>query len=402
MKLTDARCRAEKPGTRHRDLSDDGTPLTLRVKANGEKIWLWRGRIARKQTKRIIGVFPEMSLGDARLEAMRLKQLAKRDPTTVTPVVHPHHRVREPTVSEALDRYEKERLADLKTGIEIRSMLDRKVMHRFGRANLRSLTRIEINQHFNKLRDDGYNGPALNRVLAAFKAFLTWCVKEDLLDFNPAQTIEKKIKEKPRNRVLADWELAAILKTRTGRLANCADPIQLLLRTACRKSDIWGLTWGEVIERDNGDIELHIEETKAEVGHIAWLAPQARKLLPERPKGAHDRDRVFKDAPLTGGKFYHKVREAIANTADREMENWTFHDFRTACTTYASDQKGRGNHYFSDRALEYLLAHIPTGVTRRHYNMSASLDERQEILTLWNHYLDECVEKSKKNNADSH
>lgn len=75
--LTDALIRSAKPRDRYYDLNDRGTPLMLRVKQNGEKVWLWRGRVGGKQTTRIIGSYPEMKLSEAKLEALRLKSAAK-------------------------------------------------------------------------------------------------------------------------------------------------------------------------------------------------------------------------------------------------------------------------------------------------------------------------------------
>jgi len=58
MKLTDNLCRTAKANGRYQDFSDPGTPLTFRVKVNGEKLFLWRGRIGGKQTQRVIGSYP--------------------------------------------------------------------------------------------------------------------------------------------------------------------------------------------------------------------------------------------------------------------------------------------------------------------------------------------------------
>jgi len=391
MKLTDAICRKATPKDRYLDISDEGTPLTLRIKTDGERLFIWRGRVGGRQTKRIIGVYPAMSLADARLEAMRLKAEARSPTTTIGPIVHAHHRPAVVTVSDGVDRYEREHLVNLATGAEIVAKLKRRVLGAFGDRDIKSLTKQEINQHFNGLRDEGFNGPALNRTVSAFKAYLNWAVREDLIDFNPAASIGRKVVEKPRDRVLVDWELGAILSALSD-LEEYAAPVGLLLHTCCRRRDIFDLRWQEVRNRSNGEVELHIQKTKSGVGHIAWLSPQARTYLPARPKDVAEDARVFPNIRLNLGVYhYNALNDAAGRAAKgRAMNRFGLHDFRTACATYLSDKMGRGKHYFTDRALDMMLAHVPFGVTRKHYNLSLALAERQEMLTVWSDYLAEC------------
>lgn len=396
--LTDAMIRSAKPRNRYYDLNDKGTPLMLRVKQNGEKVWLWRGRVEGKQTTRIIGSYPEMKLSEAKLEALRLKSAAKGGAIKVRGDVHPHHRQKAPSVREALSRYYADKLTSRVTGDEIKSMLDRKVVPKFGDHEVGELTYSDLNQHFEDLKFEGYNGPALNRVLAATKAFLKWCVRSNFIDANPSANIEKKVEETPRNRVLIDHELAAILHCLPD-LGKYGAPIGLLLHTGTRKRDIFGLCWDEVVTRANGEVELHIKKTKSGVGHIVWLSPQARKLLPVKSKASRRHDLVFPDLCQQGGKLYPKMRALAAKAAGEALEHWTLHDFRTAITTCLADRQGRGSAFFSDRALDTLLAHVPTGVTRKHYNMSMALAERMEMLTIWSDHLDDCEKRFPKDNA---
>lgn len=383
MKLTDAICRNTKPSDRYQDISDAGTPLTLRVKANGERLFIWRGRVGGKQTMRTIGAYPDMTLADARLKAMEMKRDAKASVATIAPVVHPHHRPKCVTVSVAIGQYEKGHLDDLATGSEVRSQFDRRLVPAFGDRDIKSLTRIELNQHFNELRDEGFNGAGLNRYLANVKAFLNWSVREDLIEFNPAQTIQKKVKEKPRDRLLRDWELAAAQHALT-ECGPYATPLALLLMTCTRRSDIIALTWGEVVTLDDGSTEFNIEKTKSGVRHLVPLPPKAAALLPKRPDDASDKDRVFPDACLAAGRpLLEKVRRLTTERAGKDVDHFTFHDFRTACTTWLSDQRARKKIMFSDQAKDILLAHVPTGVTRKHYDFSACLEERADMLNLW-------------------
>lgn len=394
MRITDSICRSTKPAPTLTDISDDGTPLTFRIKSDGTKLFIWRGRIAGKQTKRIIGTYPDMTLADARAEALRLRVEAKSPEPKLAPVVHPHHRPAKVTIASVLERYDREKLSELASGENVKRSFEKRIVPDLGDIALVDLKRKTINAHFNKLRDEGFDGVGLNRLLANFKAFLTWCVKEDLIEYNPATTIDKKVKEKLRDRMLKDWELAAIQHA----IPDCgqyADPLSLLLHSGVRRNNIFALTWGEVIERD-GEIELHIQHTKNGEGHIVWLSPQARNFLPDRPDDASEEDRVWPTVCLAPGKLYPKLYGLTDKAAGKPLADWRLHDFRETLTTWVADQVGRGNHYFSDRAIQALLTHKVGGVTRRHYNKSNALAERIEIMTIWSNYLDECAAKFPK------
>src|SRR4051812_36308782 len=131
-----------------------------------------------------------------------------------------------------------------------------------------------------------YKGCGINRGISRFKGFLTWCVQEDLIDFNPAATIEKKVKEQPRNRVLRDHELGYV-QLAIEQMGDRAAPFMMLLHTVTRLNDILALQWKEVVERNDG-LELHIASTKASVPHIVPLSEVARRLIPNRPEDAKD------------------------------------------------------------------------------------------------------------------
>ena len=105
-KLTDSEIRKAKPAQGgFYDLSDAGSPLFIRIKKNGEKLFYARLRVAGKQTKVLIGEYPSIRLDDARFEAQRLKREARTK--VEKPVrIHPHHQPEAVlTVSKALDRY---------------------------------------------------------------------------------------------------------------------------------------------------------------------------------------------------------------------------------------------------------------------------------------------------------
>lgn len=403
MKLTKNYCETTKPGdTGFADTKDDLAPMFFRVKKNGERLFFWRGRIDGKQTKRLIGHFGNdaaegvFTVADAREEARKMTRDAKAGSKNIPSIVTAADRkvakeLSETTVRGAFDRYHKLKLCDNKTGGEIKGLMTKHIFPDFGDRELRSLTRRELDDWFDARKLAGA-GPGLNRVLSALKTFLKWCVAKDLMEFNPAQPIEKKVKEKPRKRMLAGDELAAVQLA----IADCdhyATPLALLLHACCRRSDIFELTWRSFRMDEDGQPELFIQETKGVDGgvpHIVPLSPQALSLIPERPKDAKLDDRMFPTICLEpGSPLNDKANDrAKFHSDDEAFTRFRFHDFRSACSTYLADQRGRNKYHFTDRAMDILLTHVPVGVTRKHYNHSEALEERREMLALWSNHLD--------------
>jgi integrase len=89
------------------------------------------------------------------------------------------------------------------------------------------------------------SGPiAADRARAALSACFSWAIREGVVDVNPVIGTNKFAELKPRERVLADAELAAIWK------ALPADEygviVRLLVLTGQRREEIGGLRWSEV------------------------------------------------------------------------------------------------------------------------------------------------------------
>src|ERR1700761_8762585 len=81
MTLTDAKCRAEKPGASRRKLSD-GQGLQFWVQPNGSKLWQLIYYFTGKQRQLSLGPYPEVTLSEARSRRDLAKALLRdgKDP----------------------------------------------------------------------------------------------------------------------------------------------------------------------------------------------------------------------------------------------------------------------------------------------------------------------------------
>jgi hypothetical protein len=82
MKLTDLKCKNAKPTAKPWKLAD-GAGMYLEVMPNGSKYWRLKYRINGKEKRLALGVYPEVSLADARekREAARKLIQNRQDPS---------------------------------------------------------------------------------------------------------------------------------------------------------------------------------------------------------------------------------------------------------------------------------------------------------------------------------
>src|SRR3990167_4580272 len=74
MPLTDTTVRSTKPGTKPKRLFDSGG-LYLEVSPSGGKLWRFKYRIAKREKRLAFGIYPEVSLKDARAKRDEARKL---------------------------------------------------------------------------------------------------------------------------------------------------------------------------------------------------------------------------------------------------------------------------------------------------------------------------------------
>jgi integrase len=168
-----------------------------------------------------------------------------------------------------------------------------------------------------------------NRARAGLSAMFAWAMRRGLHDSNPVIGTEQR-RERSRNRVLSDTELAAIWSAAGN--SDFDNIVRLLILTGQRASEIAGLRWGE-ISFDEGLISLPAERTKNGHPHAIPLSPPARDILRARTP---TRELVF-GIGGTGFAGWHKAKirldERIAHKLGAPLPHWTIHDLRRTLAT---------------------------------------------------------------------
>jgi integrase len=192
------------------------------------------------------------------------------------------------------------------------------------------------------------SGPiAADRARAALSAYFSWAIREGVVDVNPVIGTNKFAELKPRERVLADAELAAIWKALPADQYGAI--VRLLVLTGQRREEIGGLRWSEV-DVDKGLITLSGERTKNGKPHELPLSDAGLAIVKEQPQGQErnergelgSRDLTFGEGngPFQGwGRAKAALDRRFGRLADQSgrVAPWRLHDVRRTVATRMAD-----------------------------------------------------------------
>ena len=386
MKLTDAKLRTlSEPGKHF-----DGGGLYLDLTAAGGRYWRLKYRIAGKEKLLALGVYPSVSLKEARDLAGQARQAiqAGDDPAEqrkAAKVKAAHEAVNTfRVVAHEWMEHQAARWEPI-TLERIRSSLDANVLSILGGRPLASITALEVMNAVKAVEARGA-GEQAGRVLQRVKAIFRWAVIHGRLESNPMLDLVPAEILKPRevkHRAALDAkDLPAFLAQVD---AYDGDPhtvhaLRLLMLTATRPGEVRGARWAEV----DVDAALWVipgERMKMRHEHRVPLSRQSLELLQSMQALSGGRELIFPSPyypskPLSENTF----NSAMARMGYKNMA--TAHGFRALFSTVANETGWRAD------VIERQLAHVERNQVRAAYHRSTYMDERTKLLQWWADYLD--------------
>lgn len=408
MSLTDIKAKNAKPLEKEYKLTD-GFGMFLRVTPKGSKYWQMAYRFEGKQKLFSIGVYPAVSLSDARQrrdEARRLlaqgidpnakkqaevKELkAKRDNTRSFRTVA---KAWFSTKTKWSDDY----------GDAVWKRLETYVFPVIGDKDVAELDTGDLLVPVKKVEALGYLEVAM-RIQQYITAILRHAVQQKLIRHNPAYDMEGAV-QKPRTEhrpALELEEIPQLLKKiseyKGRRLTILA--IQLNLMIFIRSSELRFARWSEidlksklwVIPEQREAIENVKHSTrgaKMKRKHFVPLCKQAMKILKEIRQLTYEEGQ---DDGLIFTGCYDSFKPMSENTINKALRNMGYntkqdicgHGFRTlACSALIE------SGLWSEDAVELQMSHKESNSVRAAYTHKAKhLDQRRLMLQWWADYLD--------------
>jgi integrase len=227
---------------------------------------------------------------------------------------------------------------------------------------------------------------AANRARAALSAFLSWAMREGLVDANSAIGTNRA-DERSRERVLRDDELAVIW--RACRDDGYGSIVRLLILLGQRREEVGAISDRELkLEHDRGHWSIPGERTKNGRPHEVPLPSPAAAILRGFPR-VNGRPFLFGDGagPFSGWSKARRALDARIACGQAELTPWRLHDLRRTVAT------GMANLGVQPHVIEAVLNHVSghkAGVAGV-YNRAAYAPEKRQALDLWAAHIERVV-----------
>jgi integrase len=375
----------------------DGGGLYLWVFPNGTKYWRLRYRQAGKEKLEALGVYPAVSLKDARDKRVTIdEQLeAGQDPAEVRKA---EKRAKQAAAANSFEFVATEWLGNqsnkwVATRLQdVTRRLKANIFNTIGTRPIDQIEAPELLAAIRKIEDRGaYN--LAHRVLQGcgqiFRyGIVTGRCKRDLsADLRGALVPHVgKNQNAVKREDLPKLLLAISDYEKTGdRLTRIA--LQLLAQTFVRTNELIGAEWAE-IDMDKAVWTIPAERMKMKIEHVVPLARQTVNLLEEL-------------RPLSGtSRFLFPGRNSATTMSNNTMlyalyrlgykGRMSGHGFRAVASTILN-----GSGKFSPDVIERQLAHGERDAVRAAYNRAEYLDDRKKMMQWWADHLDGLVNESK-------
>ncbi|HUW00236.1 MAG TPA: integrase arm-type DNA-binding domain-containing protein [Gallionella sp.] len=398
MGLTALEVKNSKPADKPIKLFDGGG-LYLLVQPNGAKYWRLKYRFAGKEKMLSIGVFPDVSLMDARERRKEARKLLEnnQDPSTVKQAQKAVKTIQaensfEIIAREWFIRHSKNWKENHSSKIIAR--LENDIFPWIGSRPISDISAPELLSPIRRIESRGALETA-HRTLANCGQVFRYAVATGRAQRDPSGDLRGALPPVKR-----DKHFAAITDPqKIGELMRDIEGYQgsFIVRCAFRLSPLLFVRPGELRKMEWADVDLDAAQwiyfvTKTETQHIVPLARQAVDLLRE----IH---------PLTGhGKYvFHGERDHDRPMSDNAIrsalrrmgwsnEEMTPHGFRAMASTVL-DNKG-----YKQEWLERQLAHEEPNKVKAAYKREAwrmYLPERTAMMQHWADYLDEITKGAK-------
>jgi len=399
-KLTELAIKKAKPEAKDYKLGDGGG-LYLLVKATGSKCWRLKYRIAGKEKLLAVGVYPDVSLSQARERRNDARKLLANggDPSAIKQTA-------KQTQQKALQVSEnsfKNLAAELH---KIKSPMWTPGHAKQWMGNLekyalpvigdRPITEIEPMEIVGIMRTIETSGTfeTRDRLLQTISAVFKYAIATGRAKYNPAE-IRMALADRPKVEHFAcitPAELPEFLRAVTGyQNLSKVSPIaisafRLLMLTTTRTSEVRFSKWAD-FDLDAGCWVIPEEQTgrKGKMGrrnpHAVPLSVQAVKILRDLYPVTGEGEYVFPNRNSAGRVISENTVLKIIETIGYKGR-MTGHGFRSLARSILGEMGHRWE------VLEAMLSHALENQTAAAYVRTTYFEERRGIMQQWADYLD--------------
>lgn len=388
MPLTDPATKAAKPGEKPYKLADAGG-LYLEVFPNGSRYWRLKYRHAGKEKRLALGVYPAVTLAEARKKAAAAKKLleAGEDPAA-TMTKREKKRAARLKTENSFEAVAREWWAHKKGhwtpdhADRILGSLEADAFPALGHRPIAEITPPEVLDVVRTVERRGALDVA-SRIQQRIKAVFRYAIQTGRASYNPSAELAGVLmtRKVQHREALSREALPDFVKKLEGYpgTPEVKQALKLLMLTFVRPGELRGARWEE-FDLDAKVWRIPGERMKMKSPHLVPLSRQALDVLETlRPltgryalvfPGANDRER-----PISENTLNDAIRKRLGFAA-------TSHGFRATASTILNEAG------FRPDAIERQLAHVERNKVRAAYHRSEYLEDRARMMQAWADYLD--------------
>ena len=362
----------------------DGGGLYLLVKPNGRKYWRLKYRIHGREKVMALGVYPSISLAEARNETGAAKKLISRgiDPTSQRRQ-EKECEAQNNFAAVATEWYEKERGRWSENHAErVLQTLKADVFPVIGNTPISAVSAQDALRVIRKIEERGALDVA-GRVKQRMAAVFRYAIYTGRASNNPVDALKDVIQSRKvvHRAALPAETLPAFLRDLENYPGHVLTKLalELLILTFVRPGELRAARWEE-FNLESKEWRIPAERMKMKEEHIIPLSDQAitvlNQLRPITGRYVH----VF---PNSRNHKKPMSENALGFAIQRRMGyQATAHGFRATASTVLNETG------FRPEVIERQLAHAERNKVRAAYNRSQYLAERRKMMQWWADHLD--------------
>lgn len=387
MPLTDIKVKTAKPMDKAYKLTDGGG-MYLLINANGSKYWRLKYRYAGKEKMLSIGVYPDISLADARQkrDAARKLLAAGSDPGEVKKAEKLAQKLSFDNTFDAIAREWHKQKADRwspRYRDEIIDTFEKDIFPYIGQRPIAEIKPMELLEALRRMEKRGAL-EKMRKVRQRCGEVFRYAIVTGRAEYNPAPDLATALAtpKKTHFPFLTAEELPHFLKDLAGYTGSIITKTatQIIMLTGVRTQELRFARWEDI------DFEKRLWEIPAEVmkmkrPHIVPLSDQVIALFESlKPVtgmyalvfiGRNDRTKPISKESV------NQVIELLGYKG-----RLTGHGFRHTMSTILHEEG------FNSAWIETQLAHVDKNAIRGTYNHAQYLEGRREMMQWYGDYID--------------
>lgn len=369
----------------------DGGGLFILVKPDGKRYWRFSYRFAGKQKTLAIGVYPGVSLADARAERDRAKDHLRQgiDPGDARKrekmEILQAEELSFETVAREWHENKKHALTPRYAG-QVMGRLEADVFPQIGKCRITEIEPPELLMMLRKIEARGALEMA-KRVKEHCGQIFRYAIATGRATRDPSADLRGALKPSPKvqhHKTIPRDELPNFLRKldHYDGEETTALGIKLMMLTLVRTTELRAAQWREfeALETDAPLWRIPAERMKKSRPHLVPLSRQAVAVIEELRSLAGKSAHLFPAPTREGYMSNNTMLYALYRLGYHSRA--TTHGFRGLASTILNEQG------FSSDAIERQLAHDDDDKVRAAYNAAQYLPERRAMLQWYADYLD--------------